>query len=56
MTNRITYVIKPIVEGSPIFALFYLYKTEDEVRLECMEIIGKEYRVLRYLRDAFFVR
>lgn len=53
---RVTYVIRPIVKKSPIFGLFYVRRVEEEIIQECMEIIGKERQVLRYLRDAFFVR
>lgn len=53
---KVTYIIKPIVKKSPIFGLFYVRRVEEEIILECMEIIGKEYKVLKYLRDAFFVR
>lgn len=54
MSDRVTYVIKPIAEKSPIFGLFYVRKVEEEVKLELMEIIGKEYELLQYIRDCFF--
>ena len=50
---RVTYIIKPIVKESPIFGLFYIHKVEDKTILELMEIIGNEYKVLRYIRGSF---
>lgn len=52
-TTYVTYIIKPIVKGSLIFGLFYIHKIDDEVILECMEIIGREYKVLKYIRRNF---
>lgn len=53
---RVTYVIKRIAEKSPIFGLFFVRRVDEEIIMECMEIIGKERNILRYLRDGFFVR
>jgi len=52
--SRVTYIIKPIVDNSDIFGLFLVRKVEGEIVMECMEIIGEHYRVLRYIRKVFF--
>ena len=50
----VTYVIKPIAEKSPIFGLFFIHKIDNEVILECMEIVGKEHKIFHYIRASFF--
>jgi len=50
---RVTYILKPIVKESPVFGLFYIHKVEDKTILELMEIVGKEYKTLNYIRKNF---